>query len=58
DIINDCDGALLDVEPDGTVHVAWSNNARVPDRCYIFHISKPSGGSWTTPEIVSLENAK
>lgn len=51
--------AILDVDQDGAVHIAWldrsnyNNSGRDWD---IFYKMKPRNGNWTTTEIVSTES--
>jgi murein DD-endopeptidase MepM/ murein hydrolase activator NlpD len=51
--------ASLFVDNDGMVHVAWEDETNY-DGCGwdndIFYKSKPSGGSWSTTEVVSTES--
>ncbi len=45
------DAASLAVESDGTVHVTWDDYTETT--CDVYYKMKPSGGSWTTAELVT-----
>jgi len=46
----------LAVEPDGTVHVTWDEWSETSNDVY--YKMKPSGGSWTAAELISIEGCE
>ncbi len=50
---------FLTVDVDGTVHVAWEDETDYNDSGFdvdILYKTKPKGGNWTAPEIISTES--
>lgn len=53
--------AILDVDQEGTVHIAWRDTSDFNDSGRdwdIFYKKKPQDGNWTTTEIVSTESTE
>ncbi|GAH03081.1 unnamed protein product, partial [marine sediment metagenome] len=45
----------LDVDSEGMVHVVWEEYDIPSHYVGVFYKNKPSGGSWTTAEVIPLE---
>jgi len=59
DIMGTYSSACLDVDSVGTVHCGWMSSSDYGgsgNDVDIFYKKKPSGGSWTTTEVVSTES--
>ena len=53
--------AVLDVDQNGTVHIAWKDNTNYGGSGSdwdIFYKMKPRDGNWTTTEVVSTESTE